>query len=592
MSAPSQSLHDTEAGAGGTDTSQPSKSTGTKADSDEDKPGRDTKPDDAVPDVDEDRADADKGQATDDEHTTDNDKDGEVVNRDIARNDGEDADRLRANDRRTPVRDKRTPVQDKRTPAPTSAYTARETVDEQVGVVEISDPPDYQGPVLDAHPIPVTPAAVPETPAGAVPTSEPSEPDVVDSIATAVSSVVTTLLNPFAASTTPEAPAAQPQWWTLLAAARREFDTAAASPSLEQTGDAAVPAPLSASATPTLTSMAATGPTPINIIGTAFFNVFDAVVKVFEGPPTVPHGSKVTVVRAPLEIDCGDGYTADADWYFPTEGPPPTKLIYLQHGGFARAGLYNVTAAELAERNHAIVVAPSITTNIFACDGCMEGGDPMHAAGAAGYYSEFAPDDETRNDLVGVLLLDISPIGGAVPRGVAKIPTDIPVYAIGAEPNVLDGYGDTEPALVNARPNQFVGVRLVDGNHSDAWQSTNVLAQLAVGLATGFPQPQNVEAVQVIAQGWITDWYQTDPNAPRVGIYGELGTTTDIETTAGVAHAYILPAPAPQLTIIDLVLKALIDSTAYLQFSQLRRPRGARDRRFNAKLHTKHAANS
>ncbi len=76
-----------------------------------------------------------------------------------------------------------------------------------------------------------------------------------------------------------------------------------------------------------------------------------------------------------LELDCGNGYTVDADWYFPTE-TEPDKIIYFQHGAFGRAGLYNITAADLAARNNAIVVAPSITTNFFACDGCTHGGRP------------------------------------------------------------------------------------------------------------------------------------------------------------------------------------------------------------------------
>ena len=72
----------------------------------------------------------------------------------------------------------------------------------------------------------------------------------------------------------------------------------------------------------------------------------------------MPAGSTVTVGRSKLQIDCGDGYTVDADWYFRTDDQPPTGLIYLQHGFAARAGFYNTTAAELAERTHSIVVAP------------------------------------------------------------------------------------------------------------------------------------------------------------------------------------------------------------------------------------------
>ncbi|HET6735416.1 hypothetical protein [Mycobacterium sp.] len=347
------------------------------------------------------------------------------------------------------------------------------------------------------------------------------------------------------------------------------------------------------------------GPTLINVIGTLFFSVFDFVVKLVEGPPVIPPGANVTVGRSSLRIDCGDGYFTDADWYFPTEGEPD-KLIYLQHGAFARAGLYNVTAAELAERNNAIVVAPSITTNFFACDGCTLSGEQMHAAvaklfledraamlasaqaagftgtslpqrfvlaghsgggqtagGAAGYYAQFAPADRL-HDMAGVLLLDTSHVGGAIERGVGKIPLDIPVYHIAAAPAVLNTYGGINEVLARVRPG-FVGVQLIGGVHADAWQSTNAFAEFIVGLGTGFPTPQNVEAVQVVTQGWISDWFN---NTHTDEFYGDRGDVIPIETPAGLAQAYVIPGPAPQLTIIDYILKALIESTAILsQFS-------------------------
>jgi hypothetical protein len=72
----------------------------------------------------------------------------------------------------------------------------------------------------------------------------------------------------------------------------------------------------------------------------------------------------------------------------------------------------------------------------------------------------------------------------------------------------------------------------------------------------GFSEPQNVDAVQVLAQGWINDWY----NGTHTGIYGDLGSTIDIPTGAGTAQADVLPTTAPQLTFIDLILETLIDS--------------------------------
>ena len=126
-------------------------------------------------------------------------------------------------------------------------------------------------------------------------------------------------------------------------------------------------------------AVAPTGPSLINVIGTIAWSVFDAVIKAVDVPPVMPADSSVTFGRSTLEIDCGDGYIADADWYFPKSGEPE-KFIYFQHGFPARAFVYDVTLRELAERNNAIVVAPSITSNYFACDGCSLTADPMHEA--------------------------------------------------------------------------------------------------------------------------------------------------------------------------------------------------------------------
>jgi hypothetical protein len=110
------------------------------------------------------------------------------------------------------------------------------------------------------------------------------------------------------------------------------------------------------------------------------FGLFDLVTKIIQGPPAVPAGSTVQVGRSTLHIYCGTGYTAQADGYFTTGPQPPTRLIYFQHGILASDAFYNATAAELAENNDAIVVAPTITSNPFACDGCQLAGDQMHVA--------------------------------------------------------------------------------------------------------------------------------------------------------------------------------------------------------------------
>ena len=91
-------------------------------------------------------------------------------------------------------------------------------------------------------------------------------------------------------------------------------------------------------------------------------------------------------------------------------------------------------------------------------------------------------------------------------------------------------------------------------------------AQFVVALVTGPSRPENVEAVQVVAQGWITDMYagKVYDTATRTGIYGVPGapgeTVIDIPTDAGLAHAYVLPAPRSQFTmLLSLVFGAFFE---------------------------------
>ena len=348
----------------------------------------------------------------------------------------------------------------------------------------------------------------------------------------------------------------------------------------------------------------APAPSLINVVGTFFWGLFDLFSTVISGPPAVPPGSTVTAGRSTLQIDCGDGYTADADWYFPSEDEPD-RFIYFQHGFPGTAAFYDLTLAELAERNNAIVVAPSITGNVFACDACNLTGDPMHAAvaklfegdraallasaaaagyegtlpeqfvfvgqshggqlaaGAARYYREFAPVDE-KSDLVGAVLFDSSSAGGALARALDKLPADFPILHISAAPAPLNTFGSADAVFEQERPGQFNGIQLVGGTHSDGFRSSAVfgLAQFVVELSAGASKPENVEAVQGVTEGWINDMYEGRVFNPATwtGIYGEPGEpgeamVVDIPTDAGLAQGYVLPAPTTQLTrLLSLVL--------------------------------------
>jgi len=124
------------------------------------------------------------------------------------------------------------------------------------------------------------------------------------------------------------------------------------------------------------------------------------------------------------------------------------------------------------------------------------------------------------------------------------------VYTISAAPNFLNSKSSMNRALVAARPGEFVGVELVNGMHSDALQSHNPLVQIGGQIAgLGFSRPENVQAVQVIAQGWINDFYE----GTHTGVYGPLGSTVDIPGTDG-AQAHVLPTPMPKLTFVDLIV--------------------------------------
>ncbi|HEX2212789.1 MAG TPA: hypothetical protein VHH12_04910, partial [Mycobacterium sp.] len=315
-----------------------------------------------------------------------------------------------------------------------------------------------------------------------------------------------------------------------------------------------------------------------------------------------------TAGRSTLEIDCGDGYTTDADWYFPEEGEPE-KFIYFQHGFLARAFIYDRTLTELAERNNAIVVAPSITSNYFACDGCSVTADPMHAAvarlfdgdraalldsaraagfegmlptkfvlagqsagsilaaGASGYFYDRAAADR-KADMVGVLLYEGSAANDALARALDKMPSSVPVLHIAGTPAVINNGGEASQVLLAKRPGQFNGVQLIGGAHSDAFRSSaySGLVQAIVTLAFGASAPENVEAVQVLSHGWLTDMYagRVYNPATRTGIYGNPGlpgqTVIDVPTDAGPAQGYVLPAPPPSLSPIERFFASILHS--------------------------------
>ena len=245
----------------------------------------------------------------------------------------------------------------------------------------------------------------------------------------------------------------------------------------------------------------------------------DAVIKAVDLPPVLPADSSVAFGRSTLAIDCGDGYIADTDWYFPKTGEPRSSSTSSTGSRRGRPST-TITLRELAERNNAIVVAPSITSNYFACDGCSLTADPMHesvahlfegdraallasaraagfegtvprkfviagqsagamlAAGATGYYYGLTRRHlrTARADMVGARLCDGSAANGALARALDKLPLSVPVLHIAGAPVLINNFGDANKVFLEERPGQFNGVQLVGGAHSDAFQSSALSA--------------------------------------------------------------------------------------------------------------------
>ncbi|WP_094287680.1 hypothetical protein [Mycobacterium lehmannii] len=325
-------------------------------------------------------------------------------------------------------------------------------------------------------------------------------------------------------------------------------------------------------------------PLILRVIGTIVFDLYAVATRLLGGPPILPPNSTVSVRSSTLRIDCacaeGEGKEVPADWYIPetATGEPPERLIYLQHGFLASAPWYSHTAAALAERTQSIVVAPSISSNFFAVDGCWLGGAPMHeamaglfddgntaledsarAAGHAGDIPDrvvlmghslgggavsgiagYLADDERIDRLAGVVLLDGVALGdpARMTESLRKVPVDIPIYQLAAPVYMWNNFGAGLDALAAARPTGFIGVTLVNGSHVDAMRGGNPLIQFAQELVAGFSRPENAAAAQILMVGWVNDMFAGDR---KTGIYLERGEQFRFDTPAGQATVVALP---------------------------------------------------
>ena len=316
-------------------------------------------------------------------------------------------------------------------------------------------------------------------------------------------------------------------------------------------------------------------------IGTAIYNFYTGAMQFLAGPVRAPLGSNVRVESSTLQI--GD-IEVPADWYFP-DTDEPAGIIYLQHGFMATAGFYSATAAYLAEKTLSIVVAPTLTWNIFDIDGYplmlsrthravadLFTGDRAAlnaSAHAAGYHktlpsrvvlaghsaggglavgvARYLADRDATDDLAGVVMLDGVGFGDHLLSDLAKIPRDIPVYNLAGEPYGWNDFGGASTDLAEARPGEFTGVLVNGGLHADAMQSSSPMIQFASYLATGFSKPWNVAAGEMLSAGWISDMLYGTHTAR---LYGAPGSMLNIFTgwwmpsvaqVYPVVHQYVGP---------------------------------------------------
>ncbi|UXA18891.1 SPOR domain-containing protein [Mycobacterium sp. SMC-4] len=330
----------------------------------------------------------------------------------------------------------------------------------------------------------------------------------------------------------------------------------------------------------------------LNDIGTAVYNLYTRTMEFLAGPVRAPFGSKVRVERSTLVL--GDSVEVKADWYFPTSTRRPTGIIYFQHGFLATASFYSATAAYLAEKTNSIVIAPTLTWNVFDIEnyplmlphtyraiGDLFIGDreALHASAALAGYNGRLPnrvvlsghsagggavvgaagylvDRGQTRDLAGVVMLDGAAFFGTMASALAKIPTSIPVYNLAAEPDSWNVYGEASYYLAKSRPETFTGLQISGGKHSDAMQSASPTVQFLAYLATGFSKPGNVAVSGTVAAGWIGDLLKGTHTAQ---FYGEPGSSLKILAGWWRQSAEVLSVETISLSALHLLFTCLLN---------------------------------
>ena len=323
------------------------------------------------------------------------------------------------------------------------------------------------------------------------------------------------------------------------------------------------------------------GLTPVPVVNTGA-NGVTGYVK----PPLSNGVTGVRTGSAALLIPSGaNGYSAPAAWYFPTQADGSVQangIVWLQHGFLGFNAWYADMAQALAQETNSIVVAPDIfwfdpafsgvaaadmfvgdraALNVSANQAGYDGMLPQtfiltgHSAG--GRFATAAGAGTVENgssvDLLGVVMFD----------GVSSPPTfneqlqtligaGIPDYQIAAPPQRWNAWGVATEAMLAEYPDQFFGVQIDAGSHSDVIGGDSLFGRLGEILSDLIVRPSppgGKAAVRTYATGWINDLYNgTGPTDPVYGIYGNPNDGTYVPNQAmvmGEAGATTLPAPPP-----------------------------------------------
>ncbi len=336
---------------------------------------------------------------------------------------------------------------------------------------------------------------------------------------------------------------------------------------------------------------ATTNMTILDVLLSLFWGMMTSVVQSAAGTPSVPSGSTVSLRSSSLQLT--DSLAVPADWYFPepTEpGQAPQHVIFLSHGMFTVGAMYSYTAAQLAENTGSIVVVPTMSWNPYAPEGLWIGGPEMqpviadlfdgdraalnasalaagyaklygldpalaelprefvlsgHSAGAALLLGAITHlDNDTLDDLTGLLLFDAVTSGSTAADGLARLADYeeatgryIPLQEISAPPNDWNRPSNIHQALAAARPNHFNGVIISGGAHTDSVQSGSPAVQSMISWLVGNISQRAILALQQFADDSVNGWYAGHSDGAYVE---DEGSTIVISTPGGPITATVL----------------------------------------------------